>query len=439
MRAAHGVAVAGDAGPGAAAVGRAPDLAVLGLASVPRNPVAGLEHRIDALRIRGRDRHRDLAHREVGQPDAVIRTIELLPAVAAVARDVQAAAGSAAGAAIRVNLQLPRPREQVARVDGVESDVGAPRVLVHEEHVLPALAAVHGAEDAAFGLRPVGVAERADVDDVGIGRMDGEPGNASGLFEPHERPGHPAVGGLVDPLPDGDVAADLPLAGAGPDDVGIGQGHPQRADRLHRLVVEDGVPVNAAVGGLVDAPGGGADVVGVGVAGQTGGRGEAVALGADVAPLEVGVALGSGSLLGGGRRGGRGQGQEEEGERTGSEGVHGRSRGRWGRIKTVCRRAAPETSVSRRVQVRFSFREWPVKTRKRSRYGKNRTTCSSRQSGMHWTSGRNRHLPAPSASHGDCAGLVEPLRLNCFSRPQGSGGTRRRIASPRRSGRFRRR
>ena len=292
VRAPHGVAVAGDARPGAAAVGRTPDLAVLGLAPVPWNPVAGLEHGVDALRVRGRDRHRDLAHRQVGQPDAVVGTVELLPGVAAVAGDVQAAAGSAAGAAVGVDLELPRPGEQVARVDRVERDVRAPGVLVHEEDALPALAAVHGAVDPALLLRPVGMPEGAGVDDVGIGRMDGEPGNAPGLLEPHQRPGRPRVRGLVDPLPDGDVAADLPLAGPGPDDVGIGQGDPQRADRLHRLVVEDGVPVHPAVGGLVDAPGGGADVVGVGVARQAGGRGEAVALGADVAPLEVGVGFG---------------------------------------------------------------------------------------------------------------------------------------------------
>ena len=330
VRPAHGVAVAGDALPGAAAVGGAPHLPVLGLAAVPRNPVAGLKHRVDALRVRGRDRHRDLAHRQVGQPDAVVGPIQLLPGVAAVARDVQAAAGSAAGAPVGVNLELPRPREEVARVDRVERDVGAAGVLVHEEDALPALAAVRGAVDAALLLRAVGMPQRADVDDVGIGRMDGEPGNAARLLQPHERPGPAGVGRLVDALPDGDVAADLTLAGTGPDDVGIGRGHPQRADRLHWLVVEDGVPVHAAVGRLVDASGGGAHVVGVGVARQAGGRGEAVAFGPDVAPLEVGVGFGGGSLLGGGRRGGRDQGQQEqEGGHAGCCDVHGAARGMW--------------------------------------------------------------------------------------------------------------
>ena len=246
--------------------------------------------------------------------------------------DVQAAARSAARAAVGVDLELPGPGEQVARVDRVERDVRAPRVLIDKEDALPVLAAVHGAVDPALLLRPVGMHEGADVDDVGIGRMDGEPGNAPGLFEPHQRPGRPRVRGFVDPLPDGDVAADLPLAGPGPDDVGIGQGDPQRADRLHRLVVEDGVPVHPAVGGLVDAPGGGADVVGVGVARQAGRCGEAVALGTDVAPLEVGVGFGGRGLLGGGGREGRGtQGQEEEkeGRRAGCGDVHCATRGIW--------------------------------------------------------------------------------------------------------------
>ena len=326
MRATHGVAVAGDEGPAAAPVGRAPYLAVLGLAAVPWNPVAGLEHRIDALRIRGRDRDSDLAHRKSRQPHLIVGARELLPGVAAVAGDVQPAPGPTAGAPVGVDLQLPHAGEQVARVDGIQCDVGAAGVLVHEEHLLPAVAAVHGAEDAPLRLRPVGMAEGADVYDVGVGRMDGEPGNAPGLLQPHERPGPPRVGGLVGPLPHGDVAADLPLAGARPDDVGIGHGHAQRTDRLNRLVVEDGVPVHAAVGGLVDAPGGRPEVVGVRVARDAGGRGEAVALGPDVAPLKVGVALGGRRLLGDGGRGREQSEDEEEGWDSGSGCVHGETR-----------------------------------------------------------------------------------------------------------------
>ena len=328
VRAAHGVAVAGDEGPAAAPVGRAPDLAVLGLAALPRNPVAGLEHRVHALRIRGRDRDSDLAHRKSRQPELIVGSGELLPGVAAVAGDVQAAARSTAGAPVSVDLQLPHAGVQVAWVDGVERDVGAPGVLVHEEHLLPAVAAVHGAEDAPLRLRPVGMPKGADVDDVGIGRMDGEPGNAPGLLQPHERPAPPRVGGLVDALSHRDVAADLPLASTRPDDVGVGHGHAQRTDRLNRLVVENSVPVHAAVGGLVDAPGGRPEIVGVRVARDAGGRGEAVALGPDVAPLEVGVALGGGRLLGDGGRG-REQSEEEEEEEgwdSGSGCVHGETR-----------------------------------------------------------------------------------------------------------------
>ena len=115
----------------------------------------------------------------------------------------------------------------------------------------------------------------------------------------------PAVGRLVDPLPHRDVAADLPFARSRPDNVRIGRRDTQRPDRLHGLIVEDGVPVHAAVGGLVDAARCGADIVGVGVAGDAGGSREAVAFRADVAPLEGGVGGGVGLLGGGGVGGGR--------------------------------------------------------------------------------------------------------------------------------------
>ena len=110
--ASHGVAVARDEGPGASAVFGAPELAVFGLASLPGDAVAGFEHGVDAVRVRARDCHRNLADRLLGQSDPVVRAVELRPGVAAVARDVQAAAGSAGGPPPGVDLELPGACEE---------------------------------------------------------------------------------------------------------------------------------------------------------------------------------------------------------------------------------------------------------------------------------------------------------------------------------------
>src|SRR5881396_3900486 len=80
-------------------------------------------------------------------------------------------------------------------------------------------------------------------------------------------PGLPGVGGLVDAVADRDVTADPCLARAGPDDVGIGERDREGAERLHRLIVEDRLPVHAAVRRLPDPARRGADVVRARVAG----------------------------------------------------------------------------------------------------------------------------------------------------------------------------
>ena len=53
---------------------------------------------------------------------------------------------------------LPHAGEQDARVVGIHHEARGADVFVHEQHLLPGLAAVLRAVDAALLLRPVGVA-----------------------------------------------------------------------------------------------------------------------------------------------------------------------------------------------------------------------------------------------------------------------------------------
>ena len=57
------------------------------------------------------------------------------------------------------------------RVVGVASHGGAAGGIVEVHNCGPGLAAVAGGEKAALGVRPVGVAERGDEDNVGIRGM----------------------------------------------------------------------------------------------------------------------------------------------------------------------------------------------------------------------------------------------------------------------------
>ena len=246
--------------PIGAAVVRTPDGALVG----------GLDKRINAPGILGRDGHIDLSDGGLGQAVA----LQALPGGAAVAGNIDAAPGPAAEQGVGVHLHLPHAGEQHLGVIRVHRQARAARIRVDEKHALPALAAVGRAVDPAFLLGAREAAERGGEDDVRIGRVDDDAADAAGLVEPHVRPGLSGVGRPIDPVAHHVHVADGPgLAGPGPDGAGIGRGHGQRPDRGHRLAVENRIPTVAAVGGLPDAAGSRPDVVGVRVAGNArGGR-----------------------------------------------------------------------------------------------------------------------------------------------------------------------
>src|SRR6185437_6425569 len=105
--------------------------------------------------------------------------------------------------------------------------------------------------------------------------------------EPHVRPGPAAVSRLPDAVPIRDVAADVVLAGADIDDVGVRLAHPDGPDGPAEVLVGDRLPAMTAIGRLEDAAAGGAHPVFVGP--RVGARyrdGAAASIRANVAPLE---------------------------------------------------------------------------------------------------------------------------------------------------------
>ena len=132
----------------------------------------GIDDGVDALRLRRRDGDAD-ASRLRGQTVAG----ELGPVIAAVGRLEQAAAR-----AVRRRIDAPRraPRlpergvdhVRIARLEGEVDRAGVAVVRRATRMLLPRRAAVARTEDAALRVRPVRMAERRDVDEVRIRRMD---------------------------------------------------------------------------------------------------------------------------------------------------------------------------------------------------------------------------------------------------------------------------
>ncbi len=263
--------VAVDERPGSAGVIRSPE------------PLGGsFDEGVDAVRVARGHGQPDLADLGVGKA----APFQARPGRSAVARDVQAAAGSPAPFAPGPDEHRPHAGIEDSRVRRIHRDVGTPGVLVHEEHSLPGLAAVRGAVHAALLLRPVGVAHGGGEDDVRITRVDGDPANAAGVLEPHALPGLAGVGRLVDAVPLGDVASDERLAGPGPDDVRVRGGNGKRPNRRDGLAVEDRSPGSAPVGRLEDPARGGAHVVDVRVTRDSDDGDDPVPDRTDVAELE---------------------------------------------------------------------------------------------------------------------------------------------------------
>ena len=245
---------------------------------------ARFHRRVEPARVRRRDG-------QLRVDDALGQTLRhRRPGLAAVRRLEQAAVGPVPGAVLPRPLPLfPQGRVDDVRVRGIDVDVLAAGVLVLEQHPIESLAAVERAEDAAFLVRPVGMAERGDEDPIGILRIDRQLRNLLRVTQPEMDPGLAGVARTVDAVADRQVRPRQAFAAGDVDDVRVGRRDGDPADRAGRLILEDRLPGPAGVGGLPHAAVDHPDVEGVRLAGVPGrGLGAAGAIRADVPPLHVG-------------------------------------------------------------------------------------------------------------------------------------------------------
>ena len=173
---------------------------------------------------------------------------DLLPRVAAVGGLPQTAAAAAGVHAPRRALELPHRREEDARIGRIDREVDRAGGVVEEEHLLPRLAAVGRAEDAALRVRSEGVAHRGDEHAVGVARVDDDVADLLRVVEAEMLPAVAAVGRAIHARAVGQIFAQLRFAGADLDHVRIGRRDGDRADRGDvGLAVGDVAPGLSAV------------------------------------------------------------------------------------------------------------------------------------------------------------------------------------------------
>ncbi len=186
---------------------------------------------------------------------------EPFPFVAAVVGLVDAAFRAALDDLPRTPVLVVHRRVERGRRLAVDDEVDRADAVVDVEHLLPRLAAVGRAEDAAFLVLREQVAHRGDVHHVGVRRMNDDARDVVGVGESHELPGRAGVGGLEDALARVRRARVRLIAGAHPDDVRIGgrdgdgahgRGADAVGDRRPRRAGVRRLPEAAAAGGGVD-------------------------------------------------------------------------------------------------------------------------------------------------------------------------------------------
>ena len=220
--------------------------------------------------------------------------------------------------------EIPHSGVERLRILAIEGDHrAARREVLSREDLRPGLAAVGGLEHAAFVAVGPELSGRAGVHGVGGRRVDEDLDDPLGAREADVRPVLAAVDGLVDPVADRDAVARPGLARSDPDDLRIRRVDRDGADRLHGLLVEDGLVSRAAVDRLPDAAGGRSDEdrQAIAVAHGVDRRDAAAHRGrSDVAGAEAGDRFGIDRDGGGRRRGGLRVRREGGGEKERSDG-----------------------------------------------------------------------------------------------------------------------
>ena len=124
------------------------------------------------------------------------------------------------------------------RILRIKHDVDGAGAIIEIKNFFPGLAAIARAENAALRVGAVSVAESRNKNDVGIRGMNDQRTDVTRVFEADVGPRLAAVGGFVDAVAKRNVAADAGFAGADVNDVGIGIGNVDGADRGNRLLVK---------------------------------------------------------------------------------------------------------------------------------------------------------------------------------------------------------
>src|SRR5437762_12997152 len=166
------------------------------------------DKRVNHVRIGAGNGHANAAERALGHAVA----FNALPGCTVVVRTVETVFVTATVEHPRRAVAFPHCGEEHMGILRIENNVDATGALVEVENFLPGLTAITGAEDAAFGVRAVGMAESGDQGDVGIRGMDDDLADVASVFQTNVVPGFVALLRTIDAIAVGEVAVNARFA-----------------------------------------------------------------------------------------------------------------------------------------------------------------------------------------------------------------------------------
>ncbi len=231
-------------------------------------------------------------HREPDAPQVRRRQPlgEAVPVDAAVGALVDAGSRPRLGHEVvqpRVNAHLPHGGVHHRGVGGIPGEIHGPGRIVHVQLLLPMLAAVGRQVHAALGVGAEHVPHRGHQHPIRIVRIHQNAPDVVGGLEPDVGPRIPGIVRPVDSVAGGNVVARSDLSGSDVDDVGIGRGDGQGAHGRRGLMLHQPLPGASGIGGLPDPAARRPEVEGVRFAGHSfGDRRPAGAEGTDESPVQ---------------------------------------------------------------------------------------------------------------------------------------------------------
>jgi hypothetical protein len=145
--------------------------------------------------VHRRNSDTDITDRAFGQS---LVASDFIPGAAAIGRFEDAAARPPALQSPRLAIHFPQGSVDGIGIGRIQYQVGYARLIASKQDFLPVLAAVCGAKHSALFVRSEYVTLRADVNDIGIVRMNAHASDLPGVLESDVLPGFAGVRRFID-------------------------------------------------------------------------------------------------------------------------------------------------------------------------------------------------------------------------------------------------